>query len=50
MGETPATPGPGEPAGPAPGTVVTPDAQPVVRHAPRYKVLIHNDDVTPMET
>lgn len=33
-----------------PGTSV-PVAEPVqeVRHAPRYKVFVHNDDVTPME-
>jgi ATP-dependent Clp protease adaptor protein ClpS len=43
------TNGPGE-GEPTPGTAV-PVAEPVskTRHAPRYKVFVHNDDVTPMQ-
>lgn len=44
--------GPEEPASPeGPGTGVVTETQDEVRtrHAPRYKVFVHNDDVTPME-
>ncbi len=42
---------PGSAARPDQPGVGTPVAEPVqeVRHAPRYKVFVHNDDVTPME-
>jgi ATP-dependent Clp protease adapter protein ClpS len=39
-----------EPAGPSGPGVATPDVETIekTRHCPRYKVFVHNDDVTPM--
>lgn len=44
--------GPGEPkapGGPGTGVVVETQSETRTRHAPRYKVFVHNDSVTPME-
>lgn len=42
-------PDPQLPPSPAPGTVVEPEQEQRTREAPRYRVLIHNDDQTPMD-
>ena len=34
---------------PAPGTLVAPETEERTRLAPRFRVLIHNDDQTPMD-
>lgn len=37
------------PAREAPGTAVAPKTDAETRLAPRYRVLLHNDDITPMD-